>query len=244
MNNYTNQNPYASPYAVASQTENVRAEFIRKTYTHLAIALAAFAGLEWLLFQSDAIKNFALGMTGGFNWLIVMAAFFGVSILANKWAMSNTSKQKQYMGLSLYVVAMSIVSLPLIVAAEYYGSVFAGKNLILNAAVITLAMVAGITTIAFTTKKDFSFLGGFLKIAFFIAIGAIILSIVFGFTLGIVFSAVMVIVMSASVLYETSNVIHHYNSNQYVAASLGLFASIVLLFWYILQMLMSLANND
>jgi FtsH-binding integral membrane protein len=105
-------------------------------------------------------------------------------------------------------------------------------------------MVAGITFIAFTTKKDFSFLGGFVKMGLFIAFGAIILSILFGFTLGIVFCAIMIIVASASILYETSNIIHHYNTNQYVAASLGLFASVILLFWYVLQMLLSLANSD
>jgi hypothetical protein len=173
-----------------------------------------------------------------------MGAFIGVSMLANKWANSNTSRPKQYLGLGLYIVAMAIMTLPLLLLAELVGSAVTGSNIIFNAAVITVAMVAGITFIAFTTKKDFSFLGGFVKMGLFIAFGAIILSILFGFTLGIVFSAVMVIIASASILYETSNIIHHYNTNQYVAASLGLFASVILLFWYILQMLLSLANSD
>jgi FtsH-binding integral membrane protein len=173
-----------------------------------------------------------------------MGLFFAVSILANKWAMSNTSKSIQYLGLGLYIVAMAIFSLPLLLLAELVGSAVSGSNLILNAAIITGAMVAGISAIAFTTKKDFSFLGGFVKISLFIAFGAIAISLIFGFTLGIVFSAVMVIVASASILYETSNIIHHYNTNQYVAASLGLFASVIMLFWYVLRILISLAYSN
>lgn len=243
-NQNSNVNPYASPYSVAAQSVDVRAEFIRKTYTHLALAIAAFAALEWVFFQMPMMISLAVSMTGGYNWLIVMAAFIGVSMLANKWAMSNTSRSKQYLGLGIYVVAMAVITLPLLLQAVLVGAAITGSNLIFNAAMITIAMVVGLSVIAFTSKKDFSFLGGFIKISLFIALGAIILSILFGFTLGIVFCSVMIIVASASILYETSNVIHHYNTNQYVAASLGLFSSVVLLFWYVLQFLMSLAGGN
>ncbi len=238
------QNPYASPYAVAAQSENIRAEFIRKTYAHLAGAIAVFAILEWFLLQIPAMFTLAVAMTSGFTWLIVLGAFMGVSMLANKWAMSNTSKGKQYLGLGVYVVAMAVLTLPLLFKATFVSASIAGSSIIFNAAVITAAMVAGITIIAFTTKKDFSFLGGFLKVGGLIALGAIVLSIVFGFTLGILFSAIMVLFAAVSVLHSTSNIIHQYNTNQYVAASLGLFASVALLFWYVLQMLTSLASSD
>jgi len=49
----------------------------------------------------------------------------------------------------------------------------------------------------------------------------------------------MVILAAGSILYNTSNIIHHYNTQQYVAASLSLFASVALLFWYLLQIFMS-----
>ncbi len=238
MQDYSN--PYASPYSVAAQSVDVRAQFIKKTYVHLAGAIAAFALIEWALLQIPAMRQLAVMMTGGMSWLIVMAAFMGISMLASKWANSNTSKGTQYLGLGVYVLAMAVMTLPLLMKAEY----FTGTNIIFNAAMITAAMVLGITVIAFTTKKDFSFLGGFLKIGGFVAIGAIVLSICFGFTLGILFSAAMVIFASVSVLRETSNIIHQYNTNQYVAASLGLFASVALLFWYVLQVLMSLASSD
>ncbi len=245
MQDYSNNtNPYASPYSVAAQSVDVRAQFIKKTYVHLAFAIAAFAALEWVFFQIPAMIQLAVTMSGGYSWLIVMAIYMGISMLANKWANSNTSRPKQYLGLGIYIVAMAIITLPLLLKAVIVSANVAGSNLIFNAAIITVAMVVGITVIAFTTKKDFSFLSGFLKIGGFIAMGMIVLSIVFGFSLGILFSGAMVIFASVSVLRDTSNIIHQYNTSQYVAASLGLFASVALLFWYVLQVLISLASSD
>jgi len=65
-----------------------------------------------------------------------------------------------------------------------------------------------------------------------------------GFNLGLWFSGAMVLIAGCSILYQTSNIIHQFRPDQYVAASLGLFASVALLFWYVLQILMSLSNND
>ena len=106
---------------------------------------------------------------------------------------------------------------------------------------VTALLFAGLSIVAFTTKKDFSFLGGMLKIGGMIALGVIVVAIVFpGFiTLGFWFSVAMIVFASACILYNTSNIIHHYQTTQHVAASLGLFASVALLFWYVLQLLMS-----
>jgi len=105
------------------------------------------------------------------------------------------------------------------------------------AAIITLLLFAGITFTAFTTRKDFSFLGGILKIGGFVALGVIIASIMFGFTLGLVFSSLMVLFAGGCILYTTSNMIHKYSANQHVAAALSLFASIALMFWYLIRIL-------
>ncbi len=246
MQDYTNQNnssenPYASPYSVASQSVDIRAQFIRKTYTHLAGAIAAVIALEYLFLQSDMMVNLALKMTG--VWWMVLIAYMGVSHIANKWAMSNTSVQKQYAGLGIYVVAQAILLLPMIyIATAYLGD----HSIVMKAGGLTAAMLAGITLVAFTTKKDFSFLGGILKVGGFIAMGLIALSFIPGINLdlGMWFSAAMVLFASGSVLHSTSNIIHHYNTNQHVAASLSLFASVALLFWYVLRILMSLASSD
>ena len=65
-----------------------------------------------------------------------------------------------------------------------------------------------------------------------------------GFNLGLLFSGAMVLLASISILYSTSNIIHHYGTEQYVAAALGLFASVALLFWYVLRILMILRSGD
>ena len=177
-----------------------------------------------------------------YSWLIVLGAFMAVSWLANKWAHSSTSLGMQYTGLALYVVAEAVIFLPLLlIASQMTGD----GNLIGKAGIITLAMFGGLTLVAFTTKKDFSFLGGILKIGFFIALGLIVASFFFqGLSLGIWFSGAMVLLASGSILYSTSNIIHHYQPTQYVAASLGLFASVALLFWYVLRILMALSGRN
>ena len=182
MQDYTNQdNPYASPYSVASQTVDVRAQFIRKTYAHLAGAIAVFAALECIFLQLEPMRALGLKMaTSGAGWLIVLGAYMVVSMIANKWATSNTSIKKQYLGLGIYVVAEALIFLPMLLIASTY---FADQGLIMKAGFLTLAMVAGISLVAFTTKKDFSFLGGILKVGGFIALGLIGLSFIGGLNL-------------------------------------------------------------
>ena len=68
----------------------------------------------------------------------------------------------------------------------------------------------------------------------FAALGFIVASALFGFSLGNVFAFVMVAFAGSSILYQTSNVLHRFRTDQHVAASLTLFASVALLFWYIL----------
>ncbi|MBT7405410.1 MAG: permease, partial [Opitutae bacterium] len=149
-------------------------------------------------------------------------------------------QQMQYLGLGLFVVAEAIVFLPLLYIATFY----AGEGLIATAGLMTLLLVGGITATVFITKKDFSFMGSVLTMGGFVALGFILCSMIFGFSLGLVFSSVMVLFAGGSVLYSTSNILHRYNTDQHVAASLSLFASVALLFFYILQVLMSLSSRD
>jgi FtsH-binding integral membrane protein len=100
---------------------------------------------------------------------------------------------------------------------------------------LTAALFSGITAVAFLSKKDFSFLRGVLTISTFVALGLIVAGMIFGFNLGLWFSAGMVVIASISILYQTSQMIHKYQEDQYVAASLGLLGSFLLLFWYILS---------
>ena len=236
---------YQNPYVVAAAPEDVRATFIRRTYGHLAGAIGAFVLIECALFQIPGIETKVMGALAQspYSWLIVLGGFMLVSWLANKWALTSASKGMQYAGLSLYVIAQAVIFLPLLLLAaspRFLGA----PEIIGQAAIITGFMFAGLTLIAFTTRKDFSFLGGIIKVGFLVALGIIVLSIFMGFSLGLFFSGAMVLLASASILWSTSNIIHHYGTEQYVAASLGLFASVALLFWYVLRILMILRGND
>jgi hypothetical protein len=234
MNTAYDNYQHAMNYSVADSSPEIRGAFIRKTYLHLALAILAFILIEVGLFASGIAYVIAQTLTGGWTWLIVLGAFMGVSMLANWWANSQTSKGMQYLGLGLYVVAEAIIFAPLLVIA----SLSIGGGVILEAGVITLALFGGLTAVVFVTGKNFSFLGPILMIGGFLAMGFIVASIAFGFSLGLVFSWLMVAFAAGSILYNTSNVMREYNPNQHVAASLSLFASIALLFWYILRLFM------
>ncbi len=227
------------PTVVAQADAEVRQDFIRNTYTHLAFAILAFVFIEYFLLNSPFAIQLASTMTRGFNWLLVMGAFMFASHFAHKWALTSTSKQTQYVALGIFTLAEAIIFLPLLLIASMFA-----PDTISTAAILTLILFVGLTYTAFTTGKDFTFLGGFLRIGGFIAIGLIVASIFIGFSLGLIFSGAMIIFASAAILYETSNIIRHYNTNQYVAASLALFASVALLFWYILTLLLQFAGGD
>ncbi len=232
-----NDNAYSNPYISASQAgPTERSRFIRRTYAHLAMAILVFAGIEALLLTSPLAPAIVKLMTSGkYSWLIVIGAFMGVSWLAQTWAQSGASLAVQYMGLALYVVAEAIIFVPLLYVAAFYST----PNVIPMAAMVTGGLFLGLTAIVVTTKVDFSFLRGVLIIGGFVALGIIVAGIVFGFDLGILFSGGMVLFAGAAILYHTSNVFLNYRTDQYVAASLTLFASVALMFWYILRIFMS-----
>ncbi len=218
--------------------ESERAAFIRRTYLHVAGAILAFVALEALLLQLPLAGVISSVLGTRFGWLLVLGAFMAVSWIAQKWANSDTSPAMQYLGLGLYVVAEAIIFLPLLYVAAYYTS----EHVIVSSGLITMFLFAGLTASVFISKKDLSWMGRILTIGGFVAMGIIVASMLFGFTLGLLFSAIMVIFAGGAIMYETSNVMHHYRTNQHVAASLALFASVALMFWYILRLVMGSRN--
>jgi uncharacterized protein len=227
--------------AVIQDQPQARAEFIKKTYAHLAGAVGAFIALETLLLQSGIAGAITQVLAGNrFFWLGIIAVFALLGWMSRGLAAKADSVSLQYTGLGLYVVMEALLFAPLIyMAATYYD-----PTVIPTAGILTTLMFAGLTTIVFTTGKDFSFLGGALKIIGFVAIGMIICSTIFGFTLGLFFSVAMVAFAMAAILYDTSRIMHDYSKEQYVAASLELFASVALLFWYVLRVVMSLSRSN
>ncbi len=232
-----NYDVYAGSAAYALPEE--RARFIRQTYAHLAFAVLGFLLLEYGLLQLPGIERIAFAMTTGFNWLIVLALFIGVSWLADYWARSATSRGLQYAGLGLYIAAQAVIFLPLMLVAVRYSD----PTVVPTAGLITLLLFAGLTVVAFTTRADFSFLRTVLIIGGFVALGLILASYIFGFTLGVIFAVAMVGLAAGFILYTTSNIIHYYRTDQYVAAALSLFAAVALMFYYVLWILLSLRRE-
>lgn len=234
MNEYTTSFGNAAANALPAQ----RAQFIRRTYLLLAAAILAFIVVEGFLFASGAATMIAtvIFSGGSMGWLLVLGLFMGVSYLANRWATSETSRMTQYLGLGIFVVAEAVIFVPLIMISTYYAG---DASVLMKAGIVTLGLFLGITATVFLTRTDFSFLGPILAIGGFIALGFIASSAIFGFSLGSIFAFVMVAFAGSAILYETSNVLHRFNTEQHVAASLTLFASVALLFWYILSIFSS-----
>ncbi len=219
---------------VAHAKEVEKAEFYKKTYLHVALAILAFIGVETVLLKTVPPEVIGLMFKGKFTWLLIIGVFWLASVLANKWSLSQ-SRSVQYMGLGFYILLEALIFMPMI----YIAIANVGGSIIYQAAMLTIAMFAGISFVAFTSKRDFSFLRNIIVIGGFISLGLIVGGMIFGFDLGLWFSVGMVILASATILYQTSKLKDSYTTDQYVGASLQLFASIMLLFWYILRILMS-----
>jgi FtsH-binding integral membrane protein len=241
-------NPYASfGRSVAQAQPDERVAFIRKTYIHLAAAIYAFVAIAWFAQTALPLEQW-LGQLWMNRWfpLALLGGFIAVSWIADRWARSDTSIGLQYAGLGLYVLAEAVIFTPLLFIAKQYSLQLPIGNVdvIGAAALITLVIFGGLTAAVFVTGKDFSFLRTGLIVGSIAAFGLILAGALMGFSLGLWFIGAMVVLACGFILYDTSNVIHHYRTDQHVAASLALFASVALLFWYVLQIVMSFANRD
>ncbi len=236
-----------SGQVIANVDGDTRQRFIRKTYAHLAAAIALFAVLETIMVQMGLhIKALQLlSSVGSWAWLGVLCVYGFASNIIYRKAMTSYSLSSQYTAWAIGIFLEALIFLPMIGMALFFSVTKGGDvNILQQAAIVTLALVAGLTAVVFTTGKDFSFLRPALTIGFFVVLGIIVASAIFGFKLGIIFSGGMIIFAAASILYETSQIQYHYHESQYVGASLSLFASVGMLFWYVLQFMMSFMGND
>lgn len=236
-NTYPMENALPNNVPVAGLSVGARATFINRTYQHLLAAILAFAGIEVMLFSSGLAEKIARAMAGG-SWLLVLGAFMIVSWFASRVAMSSQSMGAQYAALFGFVFAEALIFVPLLYIAESMAG-----GVIESAAVVTLLGFAGLTAVAFVTRKDFSFLGGLLRWGMMIALVLIVAGVLFDFTLGTFFSVAMIGLAGAAILYDTSNVLRHFPEDRYVAAALQLFASVALMFFYVLRLFVAFGRD-
>jgi modulator of FtsH protease len=197
----------------------------------------------WLLSMTLLFSALVAGVSMQLNlphpgMLITLAGYFGLLFLTHKlansaWGLVSVFALTGFMGYTLG---------PIINA---YISVFSnGHELVMQAFTGTAAIFIGLSFYAITTKKDFSFLGGFLfagiLVAFLAGLGAIFFSIP---ALSLAVSAAFVLLMSGLILYETSQIVRGGETN-YILATVTLFVSIYNLFLSLLHLLGAFTGED
>ena len=210
-------------------------DFLRSTYQHLMGAVIVFVGLEIFFFQSGIAAMLAPAMVS--NWLIVLGGFMLLGWLTGYFANKQSSLSMQYVEMGVTILLQALITIPLLVYAVYYSD----SSVLSNAVLVTLIIMGGMTVIVAYSGKDFTFMGPFLGVIGIAALLAIVGSVIFSVTLGFYFSLAMAVFASAVVLYETSKVKSAYAYDQHVVAATRLFASVALLFYYVL---MIFVNRD
>lgn len=219
--------------AIESTEKTDRSQFINRTYMHLLGAIMLFAGIEYALFSTPYAEIFALFMFQ-VSWLGILGAFIIVSWIASHVAHRVESKGAQYAALGIFVVAESIIFIPM-----FYLALALDPTIIKLAVTITLGSFVALTAIVMVSGRDFTFLRSFLMWGGLIALGTVVLGLNIGFQFGTYFSMAMIGLAGASILYDTSKILKVYPEDRYIAAALELFSSIALMLWYVMRLLLS-----
>ena len=207
-----------------------RSVFITRTYTHVVGGILGFVLVELALFESGLagdIMSFMMHVP----WMLILGAFILIGWLATRTAQTSSSLGMQYFAYAMYVVTEALIFVPLLYIADTRA-----PGVIDSATLVTCLGAGGLMFVAHRTRKDFSFLRAILMWGGVLALIAIGAALLFGFNLGTWFSVAMIGLAGASVLYDTSNIIHQYPEDRYVSAAMQLFASIAMMFWYVLRL--------
>lgn len=232
----------APPIAIADASVDVRFGFMKRTYGYLMAGIAAFVGLEIFLFSTGI--GYALAELifswGGLGWLAILGGFMILNWLATTYAFKAESDGARMLAYGATVVAQALIFTPMLAIAF---SVPELQGTVGQAAAISTVGFVGLSGVAITSSKDFSFLGSILKWVGVVAIVLIVVSLVAGFNLGAWFSVAMIAFAGGAILWETQQILRHYPEGTELLAAIQLFASVMLLFWYVLRLVMSLSRN-
>ena len=221
-------NPYQQPVTVATGTAAAASnKLIRNTYTLLAMTL--------LFSAATAGVSIALNLPHP-GLLITLGGYFGLLFLTYKlrdsaWGLLSVFGLTGFMGLTLGPIVNHYLGLP------------NGGEVVMMAMGGTGAIFIGLSAYALTTKKDFSFMGGFLMVGILVAFLAGLAAYFFEMPgLALAVSAMFVLLMSGLILFETSNIVHGGETN-YILATVTLYVSIYNLFVSLMQLL-GVFNSD
>ena len=201
---------------------------LRNTYTLLSMTLlfsALCAGIAVM------IRMPPMGM------IITLVGYFGLLFLTTKlrnsaWGLVSVFALTGFMGLTLGPIISMYLSIP------------NGDQIVMSAMGGTGVIFLGLSGYALTTRKDFSFLGGFLMVGILVAFLAGIASMFLSMPgLSLAVSAMFILLMSGLILYQTSQIIHGGETN-YIMATVTLYISIYNLFLSLLQLLGAFGGDD
>ncbi len=201
---------------------------LRNTYMLLGMTLLFSAGTAGL--------SMALGLGHGAALVLVLVGF-GLLFVVNRLA--DTAK-----GLPAIFAFTGVMGASLGPLLSYYLSMPGGSSLVLQALGGTAVVFFSLSAYALTTRKDFSFLGGFLMVGLLVAVVAMIANIFLAIpALSLTISAAVVFIMSGLILFDTSRIINGGETN-YIRATVGLYLNIYNLFIHLLSLLTALGGDD
>ena len=224
---------------VATRDETTRGEFIVRVYQHLMGAILAFVAIEALLFLTGAAEALYDFVSGGATWLLILGAFMVISWMATSAAHDILNPQRQYLGLFGIAAGEALIFAPFL---YYVFEIRDDATSVGVAAVITILGFAGLSAVAFTTRTDLSFMRPMLMWGGVAALLLIVGAILFGFELGVWFSVAMIAFAGGAILYQTQTIMRRYPAEAYVGAAVQLFASVMLLFWYVLRLVVAMRD--
>lgn len=219
------------PYAVARSAESLLAtnKLIRNTYILLAMTLLFSAATAGISMATNMPFMGPLVTLGGYFGLL----FLTTHLRNSAWGLLSVFALTGFMGLTLGPMINAYL--------KFYSN---GGQLVMLALGGTGAIFLGLSGYALTTRKDFSFLGGYvfvgILVAFLAGIGALIFNLP---ALSLAVSAVFIMLMSAFILYQTSAMVHGGETN-YIMATISLYISIYNLFTSLLHLLGAFAGED
>ena len=222
---------YSPP--VISLDEDARVTFMMKVYQHIGLAIVAFMGIEFLLFTSGIAEWFYdTVFTSGGGWILLLGLFMVGTWMATQATMDLSNPGRQYAGLFGTAALEALIFAPFL---WYIFKVQDNAGDVWAAAVVTGIGFAGLSAVAWVTRRDLSFIRPLIMWGGMAAIVLILAALLFGFNLGTWFSVAMIGLAGAAILYTTQQALRTYPEQAYVAAAVQLFGSLMTMFWYVLR---------
>jgi len=227
---------------LSNTSVDARSRIVTRVYANLTGAVVAFAAITALIFATVGVVPIATFVHDNAKLVgfALLALCIGGPFIGTALLKANPSRAGQYFLLGFYVLMYVAIFLPILAFAIL---MVGSAQLIWQATGLTVALFLALSAAVFMTRKDFSFMRAFLFYAGIASLILIVASLITGFSLGTWFSVAMIVLACGYILYETSDVMLRTPEGAEVLAAVELFASVMMLFYYVLRLVMAF-NRD